>query len=86
MKELVYAVFALSSLSLLVLLLKSQLSRAKVKQFIIHSLLAGALLFGMNYFEFTEAFAIPINLITLSTTAVLGVPGIALLVGIQYVL
>ncbi len=86
MKILVYSVFIISTLSLLILLLKNQFSRKKLQQFIVHWLMAGILLFGMNYFEFTQAFAVPINLFTLATTAILGLPGLALLVGTQYVL
>lgn len=86
MKILVTAVFLMSGLSLFILLLRNQSSRKRFQQLIIHWLVAGVILFGINYFQFTQAFAVPINLMTLGTTAILGLPGLALLVGVQYII
>ena len=86
MKWLLICIFAVSSLSLLVVLLKSQLFRISFKKVIGHWILAGVLLFALNFFEFTQPYALPINLLTVSVTAVLGIPGIALLGGVQYIL
>ena len=78
--------FAVSSLALIVLLLRNQLSRLSLKKVIVHWIVAATILFLMNYLEFTQPYALPINPLTIGTTAILGLPGIALLMGTQYII
>lgn len=75
-----------SSVALLIVLLKNHISRLSLKKVIVHWILAATLLFLLNYFEVTEQLAVPINPLTIGTTAVLGLPGLGLLIGTQYLL
>lgn len=75
-----------SSVGLLYVLLRNRLSRLSLKKVIVHWILAATVLFLMNYLEFTEPYALPINPLTIGTTAVLGVPGLALLTGVHYLI
>lgn len=68
------------------LLLRNQISRLSLKKVIVHWIVAATLLFLMNYFEITQAYALPINPLTIGTTAVLGLPGLALLMSTQYLI
>ena len=77
-------IFAVSSLALIVVLLRNQLSRLSLKKVVVHWIVAATVLFLMNYLEITQPYALPINPLTIGTTAVLGLPGIALLMGTQY--
>ena len=79
-------IFAASSLALIVVLLRNQLSRLSLKKVIVHWIFAATILFLMNYLEITQAYALPINPLTIGTTAVLGLPGLALLMGTQYLI
>lgn len=84
MKVVWIVVFVLSSLSLLVMLLRRPLSRISLMKVIVHWVFAATALFLLHQFEYTQAYALPINPLTIGTTAVLGLPGIALLMGIQH--
>ncbi|URN95524.1 MAG: pro-sigmaK processing inhibitor BofA family protein [Candidatus Pristimantibacillus lignocellulolyticus] len=86
MKLIWIVMFAISSLALIVVLMRNQLSRLSLKKVIVHWIIAATVLFLMNYFEFIEPYALPINPLTIGTTAVLGLPGIALLMGTQYLI
>jgi len=79
-------IFVASSVGLLVILLRKPLSRISLKKVIVHWVLAATALFLLNYIEFAQPYALPINPLTIGTAAVLGVPGIALLIGVQYIL
>lgn len=76
-------VFIGSALGLSLVLLRRPLSRISLKKVIVHWVLAATALFLLQAFELTQAYALPINPLTIGTTAVLGIPGLALLVGIQ---
>lgn len=76
-------VFAASTLALLFVLQRRPLSRISLKKVIVHWIFAATALFLLNYLEFTQAYALPINPLTIGTAAVLGVPGLALLLGVQ---
>lgn len=86
MKLIWIVVFAVSSLTLVIVLLRNQLSRLSLKKVIVHWIVAATMLFLMNYVEFTQPYALPINPLTIGTTAVLGLPGLALLMGTQYLI
>lgn len=86
MKTIWLIILIASSAALLITLLKSRFSRISLKKVIVHWILAATLLFLLNYFEFTEQVAVPINPLTIGTTAVLGIPGLGLLIGAQYLL
>ncbi|MBD2845609.1 pro-sigmaK processing inhibitor BofA family protein [Paenibacillus sp. IB182496] len=73
-----------SSLLLLIVLLRNRASRAVLKHFVLHLVLAAVLLYVLNYSGWIEGYAIPLNPVTLGTVVLLGAPGIALLLGLQW--
>ncbi|MFC6333920.1 pro-sigmaK processing inhibitor BofA family protein [Paenibacillus septentrionalis] len=79
------AIFVLSSTALLIVLLRKPISRISLKKVIVHWVIAATALFLLNMIEFTQPYALPINPLTIGLTALLGIPGIALLFGLQYV-
>jgi len=78
-------IFVASSAGLLVMLLRKPLSRISLKKVIVHWVIAATALFLLNYIEIMQPYALPINPLTIGTTAVLGLPGILLLMGVQYI-
>jgi len=79
-------IFVASTIGLIIVLLRKPLSRISLKKVIVHWVLAATALFLLNYIEFTQPYALPINPLTIGTTAVLGIPGIVLLMGVQYII
>lgn len=76
-------IFSVSLIGLLIVLLRRPLSRLSLKKVIVHWVFAATILFLLHEFEFTQAFAVPINPLTIGTTAVLGLPGLLALIGLQ---
>lgn len=68
-----------SVLTLSVLVFKNSKYRISLKKIAIHWVLAAVVLFLLNVSELTSAYAVPITPLSLSTIAVLGVPGLALI-------
>lgn len=86
MNTLWLTMFVVSSAALILVLVRNQLSRISLKKVIGHWILAATALFLLNYFEITQAYAVPINPLTIGTTAILGLPGLGLLIGTQYLI
>ncbi|MFF2484204.1 pro-sigmaK processing inhibitor BofA family protein [Paenibacillus sp. NPDC058071] len=84
MKTIWLAILIVSSLLLIAILLRHKLSWSWVKGFAIHLTLAAAVLYLLNYSGILPQLYIPINPATIGTVVVLGVPGIALIAGVQY--
>lgn len=76
-------IFSVSLIGLIIVLLRRPLSRLSLKKVIVHWVFAATILFLLHEFEFTQAFAVPINPLTIGTTAVLGLPGLLALIGLQ---
>ncbi|WP_053373261.1 pro-sigmaK processing inhibitor BofA family protein [Paenibacillus sp. FJAT-27812] len=85
MKVIWLSVFIVSSLLLAVVLLRNKLSWGMLRGFALHLVLAAALLYVLNYSGVVPGMYIPLNPITIGTVLTLGVPGIALIVGLQWV-
>jgi len=70
---------------LLIVLLRNRLSWRWVKGFALHLVLASALLYVLNYSGLVPGMYIPLNPYTIGTVVALGIPGIALIVGAQWI-
>jgi len=75
-----------SVVSLGLLVRKNGKYRVSLKKIAIHWVLAAVVLFLLNANEFTSAFAVPITPLSLSTIAILGVPGLALIQGVYFLI
>ncbi|WP_042171130.1 pro-sigmaK processing inhibitor BofA family protein [Paenibacillus gorillae] len=84
MKIIWLATLLISSLLLVIVLLRNKLSMAWLKGFAVHLVLAAVVLYVLNYSGLIPKMYIPLNPATIGTVVVLGVPGIALIAGIQY--
>ncbi|MCM3631600.1 pro-sigmaK processing inhibitor BofA family protein [Paenibacillus glycanilyticus] len=84
MKTVWLAILILSSVALIAVLLRQRMSWTWVRNFNIHFVLAAAVLYVLNFSGLIPNIYIPLNPVTIGTVVVLGVPGIALIAGVQY--
>lgn len=85
MKAVWLALFIVSSVMLAAVILRNKLSWGLLRGFALHLVLAAALLYLLNYSGVVPDMYIPLNPFTIGTVVTLGVPGIALIVGLQWV-
>lgn len=83
MKTIWLGLLIVSSLMLIGVLLRHKLSWGWLRGFALHLIAAAGLLYLVNATGLIQGLHIPINPITVSTTVVLGVPGVVLLAGVQ---
>jgi inhibitor of the pro-sigma K processing machinery len=80
------AILVLSSVALVAVLVRQRLSLAWVRGFAINFVLAAVVLYVLNFSGLIPNIYIPLNPVTIGTVVVLGVPGIALIAGVQYLI
>ena len=85
MKAVWLSMFIASSILLIAVILRNKLSWGWLRGFALHLILAAGLLYLLNYSELVPGIYIPLNPITIGTVLTLGVPGVALIVGLQWV-
>jgi inhibitor of the pro-sigma K processing machinery len=85
MKAIWMSIFIASSVMLVAVVLRNKLSWGWLRGFMLHLVLAAALLYVLNYSELVPGMYIPLNPVTIGTVVTLGVPGIALIAGLQWV-
>lgn len=85
MKAVWLAMFVVSISMLLFILLRGRLSWRIMRGFALHLVLASALLYVLNYSGLIPGMYIPLNPFTIGTVVALGVPGVALIVGVQWI-
>ncbi|MFC4778994.1 pro-sigmaK processing inhibitor BofA family protein [Paenibacillus sp. GCM10023252] len=73
-----------SSLLLLGVLLRNKISWGWMKRFSLHLIAAAIVLYLLNFSGVLPGLYIPLNPVTISTVVVLGLPGVALLAGLQW--
>ncbi|WP_219834911.1 pro-sigmaK processing inhibitor BofA family protein [Paenibacillus sp. R14(2021)] len=72
-----------SSLLLIVVAFRNRLTFQWVKRFTLHLIAAAAVLYLLNYSGLISGYEVPMNPTTIGTVVLLGVPGIALVLGLQ---
>jgi inhibitor of the pro-sigma K processing machinery len=75
-----------SSLLLIVVVLRNRLSFRWLRRFALHLVAAALALYVLNYSGVISGFEVPLNPTTIGTVVLLGLPGIALVLGLQTVL
>lgn len=85
MKTVWLSMFIASSVLLAAVLLRNKLSWGWLRGFALHLVLAAGLLYLLNYSELVPGIYIPLNPITIGTVLTLGIPGVALIAGLQWV-
>ncbi|MFD1957069.1 pro-sigmaK processing inhibitor BofA family protein [Paenibacillus thailandensis] len=84
MKTLWLVLFVVSSLMLLFVLVRHRVSWRGLSSFCVHFLLAAAALYVLNDSGIIPGVQIPLNPVTIGTAVVLGLPGVALMIGVQW--
>ena len=85
MKLLWAALFIISSSMLIFIVIRRKLSWSWFWRFALHLVAAAGVLYIINEWAVLPAVYIPINPFTVGTVVVLGVPGVALLAGLQWI-
>ncbi|WP_424769119.1 pro-sigmaK processing inhibitor BofA family protein [Paenibacillus sp. sgz302251] len=85
MKTVWLAIFIASSLLLIAVVLRNRLSWGWLRVFSLHLVMAAALLYVLNYSGLVPGMYIPLNPVTLGAVIALGIPGVALIIGLQWV-
>ena len=85
MKTVFAVMLAVSSAALLYILVRRRMTRAWLTRFFLH-MAAAAVIYGLNEFGWISGVHIPLNPVTAAVIVTLGVPGIALIAGLQAVL
>lgn len=75
------------SLALLLLIwIRSRLSWLTFQRFLLHLVAAALLLYVLNFSGWVSGFHIPLNPLTVAVVVILGVPGILLILALQWLL
>ncbi|WP_141503569.1 pro-sigmaK processing inhibitor BofA family protein [Paenibacillus luteus] len=85
MKTIWMTIFIASSALLILVILRNKLSWGWLRSFTLHLVLAAGLLYVLNYSGLVPGMYIPLNPVTIGTVLTLGVPGVALIAGLQWV-
>lgn len=75
--------FTVSSAMLILVIVRHRLSWGWAKRLAIHLSAAAFVLFLLNYLGLVPGLHVPLNPATIGTVVALGVPGIALILGLQ---
>ncbi|BBI31089.1 pro-sigmaK processing inhibitor BofA family protein [Cohnella abietis] len=75
-----------SSSTLGLLLLKKNVPKGWLMRFSIHLVAAAMVLYALNFSGWVTGWYVPLNPFTIGTVAVLGLPGIGLVLGLQWTL
>ncbi|GGD95527.1 pro-sigmaK processing inhibitor BofA family protein [Paenibacillus nasutitermitis] len=75
-----------SSLLLAVVILRNQISWLWFRRFALHLIAAAAALYLLNYSGVVPGMEVPLNPATIGTVVLLGLPGIMLVLGLQWTL
>jgi len=78
------SLLVVSSLLLVGILVKRRLSWSWLKRFGLHLTMAAIALYVLNFSGFISGFYIPLNPATIAVVVALGVPGIAMMAGLQW--
>ncbi|MBW7457594.1 pro-sigmaK processing inhibitor BofA family protein [Paenibacillus sepulcri] len=75
-----------SSLLLAVMILRNKISWLWFRRFALHLTAAAVVLYLLNYSGLISGFEVPLNPATIGTVVLLGLPGIMLVLGLQWTL
>ncbi|NBD27027.1 pro-sigmaK processing inhibitor BofA family protein [Paenibacillus glycinis] len=75
-----------SSLLLIMVVVRNRMSFRWLRRFALHLVAAALALYLLNYSGVISGFEVPLNPATIGTVVLLGLPGIALVLGLQMTL
>ncbi|MBB3114642.1 inhibitor of the pro-sigma K processing machinery [Paenibacillus phyllosphaerae] len=85
MKTVWLGLLIVSSALLIGVVLRQKLSWQWTKRFALHLVAAAVALYLLNYSGVISGYSVPLNPMTIGTVVLLGLPGIALILGLQTV-
>lgn len=75
-----------SAVSLGIVLLRKQAPKGWLTRFGIHLVVSAMAIYALNFSGWVTGWYVPLNPVTIGTVAVLGLPGIGLVLGVQSIL
>ncbi|XEC94852.1 pro-sigmaK processing inhibitor BofA family protein [Paenibacillus tarimensis] len=85
MKTVWMVVFITSLVLLLAVFIRQRITLSMIKRFGLHLVAAALVLYLFNFSGLISDLYIPLNPMTIATVVILGVPGIFLILGLQWV-
>jgi inhibitor of the pro-sigma K processing machinery len=86
MKTLWLVLLVISAASLGVVLLRRNVPKGWLTRFGVHLVVTAMALYALNFSGWVTGWYVPLNPFTIGTVAMLGLPGIALVLGLQWTL
>lgn len=86
MKSFWLITLVVSSVFLGLVLLRQRAPKGWFMRFSINLVIAAMVLYALNFSGWVTGWYVPLNPLTIGTVAVLGLPGIALVLGLQWTL
>ena len=86
MKTFWIVMLAVSATSLGLLIVRQKAPKGWLTSFGIHLVMSAMALYALNFSGWITGWYVPLNPVTIGTVAVLGLPGIGLVLGLQTVL
>ncbi|GGG24968.1 pro-sigmaK processing inhibitor BofA family protein [Paenibacillus abyssi] len=84
MKTVWLTLLIVSLVMLIVILIRNRITGAVLKRFALHLIAVALVLYVLNFSGWIAGFYIPLNPATVATVVLLGVPGILLILGLQW--
>ncbi|WP_245948037.1 pro-sigmaK processing inhibitor BofA family protein [Paenibacillus sambharensis] len=78
-------VLGFSVLALTVVLIRNKISHRILKQFVLHLAAAAFVIYAFNYSGWIADLHIPLNAVTIAAIVTLGIPGVLMIIGLQWV-
>ncbi|WP_256760669.1 pro-sigmaK processing inhibitor BofA family protein [Cohnella sp. WQ 127256] len=86
MKTFWLVLLVVSGVSLGVVLLRQNVPKGWLMRFSVHLIVAAMALYALNFSGWVTGGYVPLNPFTIGTVALLGLPGIGLVMGLQWTL
>lgn len=86
MKTFWLILLVVSGVSLGLVLLRQNVPKGWMMRFSVHLVLAAMALYALNFSGWVTGWYVPLNPFTVGTVALLGLPGIGLVLGLQWTL
>lgn len=86
MKTFWLVLLIVSGVSLGLVLLKRNVPKGWLMRFSLHLVIAALALYALNFSGWVTGWYVPLNPFTIGTVALLGLPGIGLVLGLQWTL
>lgn len=86
MQQTLVIIFFASLIMLILVLLKNKEAIKWISLLLVNTLVASLLLFLLNVFDLLGQYFIPVNIYTVLTVALFGVPGLLLMLAVKFFL